>query len=141
MPAALTVDGLSVDFDGFKAVNDALGHDAGDELLKLAGKRMEGRLRHTDTLARLGGDEFVVVLEEIANADDAARIVKSIVEQLSTAFQLTSGKEVRIGASAGISLFPANGNDAETLIRNADAALYQAKAAGRGTWRYYGLDS
>jgi diguanylate cyclase (GGDEF)-like protein/PAS domain S-box-containing protein len=132
---------LLIDLDGFKGVNDTLGHGAGDEVLRLAGNRMRQRLRDTDTLARLGGDEFVVVLERLSAAGDAAQIAQALVEQLRSPFQLDNGQGVSIGGSAGISLFPADGNDAQSLIRRADAALYRAKAAGRGTWRFAGAES
>jgi len=130
-----------LDLDGFKAVNDTYGHEVGDELLKLVGQRMESRLRDSDTLARLGGDEFVVVLERLSCAADAARIAQSFIERLGAPFQLVNGKEVRISGCAGISVFPANGNDAGSLIRSADVALYQAKAAGRGAWRLCDVES
>jgi diguanylate cyclase (GGDEF)-like protein/PAS domain S-box-containing protein len=127
---------LLLDLDGFKAVNDTLGHEAGDRLLQLAGSRLSQRLRDTDTLARLGGDEFVVVLDHLSVAGDAGRMAQALIEQLSTPFQLAKGKQISISGSGGISLFPANGDDAESLIRRADAALYRAKAAGRGAWRF-----
>lgn len=132
---------LFVDLDDFKRVNDTLGHEAGDELLQLVGNRMRQRLRDTDTLARLAGDEFVVVIEDITAPGDAAQMAQALVEQLSSPFQLTRGGGITIGASAGISLFPAHGDDAESLVRNADAALYRAKGAGRGAWRLYGSES
>lgn len=126
-----------LDLDGFKGVNDSLGHEAGDELLQLAANRMRQRLRDSDTLARFAGDEFVVVLEHISVPGYAAQITQALIEQLRTPFALRSGAEVGIGGSAGISLFPADGDDAESLIRCADAALYRAKAAGRGIWRFH----
>jgi diguanylate cyclase (GGDEF)-like protein/PAS domain S-box-containing protein len=126
---------ILIDLDGFKAVNDTIGHQAGDELLQLAGKRMGERLRETDTLARWGGDEFALVLGGLSEPSDAARIAQLIIEQLGAPFQLTNGNEISIGGSAGIGLFPADGNDPAALMKRADAALYAAKAAGRGTWR------
>jgi diguanylate cyclase (GGDEF)-like protein len=105
------------------------------------GKRMGQRLRATDTLARWGGDEFALTLAGISEPSDAARIAQIIVEQLAARFQLANGDVIRIGGSAGISLFPADGNDAAGLIRKADAALYSAKAAGRGTWRFVSVAS
>jgi diguanylate cyclase (GGDEF)-like protein/PAS domain S-box-containing protein len=126
---------ILVDLDGFKEVNDTMGHQAGDQLLQLVGKRMGERLRETDTLARWGGDEFALTLADLSEPSDAARIAEAIVEQLAAPFQLTNGNEIRIGGSAGISLFPADGSDVEALVMSADAALYSAKAAGRGTWR------
>jgi diguanylate cyclase (GGDEF)-like protein/PAS domain S-box-containing protein len=126
---------MLIDLDGFKAVNDTMGHQAGDELLQLVGKRMGERLRETDTLARWGGDEFAVVLGGLSEASDATRITQLLIEQLSAPFRLTNGHEISIGGSGGISLFPADGNDAAALVKKADAALYSAKAAGRGTCR------
>jgi len=125
---------ILIDLDGFKEVNDTRGHQAGDELLQLVGKRMGERLRETDTLARWGGDEFALTLAGLSEPSDAARIAQAIVEQLAAPFQLANGNEIRIGGSAGISLFPADGSDVAALTMSADAALYSAKAAGRGTW-------
>ncbi len=127
---------LFLDLDGFKGVNDRLGHQAGDELLQLAVRRMEQRLRASDMLARLGGDEFVAVLERIASPEDAARVAEGLIEQFRMPFHLADGSESSVGLSIGISLFPADGRNAESLVRSADAALYRAKAAGRGTWRF-----
>jgi diguanylate cyclase (GGDEF)-like protein len=126
---------MLIDLDGFKAVNDTMGHQAGDELLQLVGERMGERLRETDTLARWGGDEFAVVLGGLSEASDATRITQLLIEQLSAPFRLTNGHEISIGGSGGISLFPADGNDAAALVKKADAALYSAKADGRGTCR------
>ncbi|MFZ5467764.1 MAG: EAL domain-containing protein [Pseudomonadota bacterium] len=129
---------MFLDLDRFKNVNDSLGHPAGDELLTLIAHRLQGRLREEDTLARLGGDEFVLVLEDLRNPDEAARIALEIIELLSQGpFRLGSGHEVYIGASIGISFYPGDGQDPMELIRNADAAMYQAKMAGRNTYRFY----
>ena len=130
---------LFLDLDGFKRVNDLWGHQAGDELLRLAARRMKDRVREVDTLARLGGDEFVLVLEQISSAADVAEFARELIAQLGAPFTLASGTEVSVGISIGISLFPADGNDAEALVRLADAALYRAKQAGRSTWRFHGL--
>ena len=124
-----------IDLDGFKAVNDTVGHQAVDELLQLADKRMGERLREADTLARGGGDESALVLGGLSEPSDATRITQLIIDQLRAPFKLANGNEVSIGGSAGISLFPSDGKDAEALMMGADAALYAAKAAGRGTWR------
>jgi diguanylate cyclase (GGDEF)-like protein/PAS domain S-box-containing protein len=126
---------LLIDLDGFKEVNDKMGHQAGDELLQLVGKRVGERLRETDTLARWGGDEFALVLGGLSEPSEAARIAQVIVEQLAAPFRLANGNEIRIGGSVGISLFPGDGEDVAALVTRADAALYSAKAAGRGTWR------
>ncbi|TRX02656.1 EAL domain-containing protein [Candidatus Methylobacter oryzae] len=136
---------LMLDLDRFKAVNDSMGHLAGDELLQQVAARIKARLRDADMVARLGGDEFVVLLENIAHAEDAARVAEHIVADLSQPFHLLKsnnvhpdlGRKVRIGASIGISLFPQHGNSPETLLDNADTALYRAKDEGRGCFAYF----
>jgi len=128
---------LFLDLDGFKAVNDTLGHEAGDELLRIAAQRMKLRLREIDTLSRVGGDEFVVVLEQITTRADATAVADNLMQQLSAPFELRSARDVRVGVSIGISVSPPDAQDPDTLIRHADAALYEAKAAGRGTSRFY----
>jgi diguanylate cyclase (GGDEF)-like protein/PAS domain S-box-containing protein len=128
---------LMIDLDHFKEINDSRGHLAGDELLQQVGKRILSRLRSMDMVCRLGGDEFTVLLEDIAHADDAARIANEIISSVSEPWQLRSGHEVRIGASVGISLYPAHGDRAEQLMQHADTALYQAKSEGRGRFKYF----
>lgn len=128
---------LFADLDHFKQVNDTLGHKAGDELLIAVANRMRGRLRNIDTLARLGGDEFVIVLEEIADAEVAATVARELITQLQTPFPLSDGNVAQIGGSAGIALFPQHSREAAHLIECADIALYAAKSAGRGTFRFY----
>jgi diguanylate cyclase (GGDEF)-like protein/PAS domain S-box-containing protein len=127
---------LYLDLDGFKLVNDRLGHDAGDELLKRAARRMSRRLRDIDTLARLGGDEFVLVLEQLGAETDAEEVARSIITRLTRWFRLRSGNKVSVGVSIGISVYPGDGDDAEALLRRADLALYSAKSSGRGTMRF-----
>jgi diguanylate cyclase (GGDEF)-like protein/PAS domain S-box-containing protein len=131
----LTCAVLFLDLDGFKVVNDTFGHAEGDEVLVQVAKRLQGRLRATDTVARLGGDEFVIVLEQVEPLS-AAVVAQNLIEALTRPFSL-GDKEVHIGATVGISLFPKDGVDAPTLIQRADAALYQAKSAGRGTYHFY----
>lgn len=128
---------LMMDLDRFKAVNDTLGHLAGDELLKQVATRITSRLRTTDMVARLGGDEFVVLLEDISHQDDAARIATEIVSDLTMPFQLGQNSDVRIGSSIGIALYPQHGNSSAELMDNADIALYQAKDNGRGCFAYF----
>ncbi|MFI3158492.1 MAG: EAL domain-containing protein [Methylococcaceae bacterium] len=136
---------LMIDLDRFKAVNDSLGHAAGDELLQQVAGRIQTRLRDVDMVARLGGDEFIVLLEDIAHTEDAARVAEDIVADLSRPFQLLHcneadhepGREVQIGASIGISLYPQHGNDPELLMEQADTAMYEAKQAGRGCFAYF----
>jgi diguanylate cyclase (GGDEF)-like protein/PAS domain S-box-containing protein len=128
---------LFLDMDGFKNINDSLGHPAGDELLQSIARRMTEHLRAVDTLARLGGDEFVILLENLRDSKEAAIVAQNVLSLLLKPFRLESGQEVFIGASIGISLFPDDAEDATQLVRNADAALYQAKAQGRNTYRFY----
>lgn len=128
---------MFLDLDRFKAVNDQFGHEAGDELLKSAAQRLRLHLRENDTVARLGGDEFVIVLEDLASVEGAEVVARAIIERMQQPFHLPGGQDAFIGCSVGISVFPDDGQDGETLVRHADVALYQAKAAGRGTWRLY----
>ncbi len=128
---------LFLDLDRFKNVNDSLGHPAGDELLVHVAQRLRARLRDSDTLARLGGDEFVVVLEGIDSPEHAASVAQTLIERLAESFELAGGHVVYIGTSIGISLFPADASVASKLIQHADAALYEAKEHGKGTYRFY----
>ncbi|MFA7387847.1 MAG: PAS domain S-box protein, partial [Thiohalobacteraceae bacterium] len=128
---------LVLDLDRFKDVNDSFGHPAGDEVLQQVAARLSNELRATDTLARLGGDEFIVLLENLSHADDAARVANEIIEAMRAPWQLSNGARVHVGTSVGITLFPDHGDSAETLLQQADAALYRAKAEGRGCFKYY----
>ncbi len=129
---------MLLDLDRFKNVNDSLGHPAGDELLTLIAARLAARLRDEDTIARLGGDEFIVVLEDLRDPNGAANLATQLIKLLSDEpFRLMGNHDVYIGASIGISLYPDDGHDSMELIRNADTAMYQAKAAGRNTYRFY----
>ena len=131
---------LMLDLDRFKAVNDSLGHLAGDELLQQVAARITARLRDVDLVARLGGDEFIVLLEDITQPKDAARVAKDIIADLTKPFCLLHNDNVQIGASVGISLYPQHGDSPEMLMDHADAALYQAKDAGRGCFAYFSED-
>ena len=131
---------LMLDLDRFKAVNDSLGHQAGDALLQQVAERITNRLRDVDMVARLGGDEFIVLLEDITHPDDAARVAGIIIADLSKPFKLTQSDDVRIGASIGISLYPQHGDNSEILLNHADAALYHAKDSGRGCFAYFSED-
>ena len=117
---------LLLDIDRFKIVNDSLGHRRGDELLQQMAQRLSGCIRECDTVARLGGDEFVVVLAEIAEMDDIGLLAKKIMDSLVAPYQLEN-REVHLTASVGISVFPRDSRDPDTLIRNADNAMYRAK--------------
>jgi len=131
---------LMLDLDRFKAVNDRLGHMAGDELLQQVAKRITRRLRNIDMVARLGGDEFIVLLENIHHPQDASRVAEDIIKELSKPFTLCQNHDVWIGASIGISLFQQHGDSLEVLMDHADKALYQAKDRGRGCFAYFSED-
>jgi diguanylate cyclase (GGDEF)-like protein/PAS domain S-box-containing protein len=128
---------LFLDLDRFKNVNDSLGHPAGDELLVLVARRLHQRMRCADTVARVGGDEFLLLLDEVAKPEDAALVAQSLIDQFRDPFVVSGGHRVYVGASIGISLFPDDSQVGNQLIQYADAAFYQAKDAGRGTYRYY----
>lgn len=131
---------LMLDLDRFKDVNDSFGHLAGDEVLQQVSKRLVSRLRGVDTVARLGGDEFAVLLDNPTHPEDAARVADEIIGMLNEPWRLSNGAEIRIGTSVGISLYPENGQTAEALFQQVDAALYRAKAEGRGRTRYFSDD-
>ena len=120
-----------IDLDGFKAVNDNFGHHAGDELLRLAAARLRGRIRHSDTLSRIGGDEFLAIIEDCASDSAAQSVGESLVASLQEPFNV-DGKPVSISGSVGIAMYPIDGEHAAELKRNADQAMYRAKASGRG---------
>jgi diguanylate cyclase (GGDEF)-like protein len=127
---------LFIDLDRFKEVNDTLGHAVGDELLIAVTHRLAGHLRTSDTLARLGGDEFVCVLEEIRDATEAGHVADKLIGLLTLPFNILE-HELFVSASIGICLYTADGEDVDTLVRNADTAMYQAKANGRGCSYFY----
>jgi diguanylate cyclase (GGDEF)-like protein/PAS domain S-box-containing protein len=131
---------LMLDLDRFKAVNDSFGHLAGDDLLQHVAARITTRLRDVDMVARLGGDEFIVLLEDISHPEDAARVAEEIIADLSKPFCLMQDEDIQIGVSIGISLYPQHGDTPEILMDHADAALYQAKDAGRGCFAYFSED-
>jgi diguanylate cyclase (GGDEF)-like protein/PAS domain S-box-containing protein len=127
---------LCLDLDRFKDVNDLRGHGAGDRLLKQVATRLTAAVRETDTVARLGGDEFALVQSGLSQPEGAAAFAERLVASVAEPFDL-DGEGMVIGLSIGIALFPADGEDADTLLRNADTALYRAKADGRGTYRMF----
>ena len=127
---------LFLDLDNFKIINDTFRHHTGDQLLKAVGERITGCLRKSDTAARVGGDEFTVVLPEVESPQDAAAVAQKIIDSLKLPFQV-NGVEVFVGGSVGIALYPADGQDVETLVKAADAAMYHAKAEGRSQFQFY----
>ena len=125
---------LFVDLDGFKAVNDRLGHDAGDMILHQVAVRLVARVRASDTVARYGGDEFTLILNQVSNAQDVGRVAQSVVDELARPF--TAKREtVMIGASVGIAMYPDHGDQVDTLVRAADKAMYAVKRAGKQGYR------
>jgi diguanylate cyclase (GGDEF)-like protein/PAS domain S-box-containing protein len=132
---------LYIDLDGFKTVNDSLGHPAGDELLVTMAARLRARVRHEDTLGRLGGDEFLVVLESIATPDEASVVARDLLRAVAEPVRLAGGQEVYVTASIGISVHPDDhGGSPVELMRDADAAMYRAKDEGRNCYRFYSND-
>ena len=127
---------LFLDLDGFKMINDSLGHSAGDEVLKAFAQRLLQCVRGGDTVARLGGDEFVVLLTGIQSAADADLMAASVIERMLKGVW-TDGQPLQVVPSVGISLYPQDGDNVEALIKNADAAMYEAKRGGRGTYRFF----
>ena len=127
---------MFIDLDRFKTINDSLGHAVGDHLLQEVAQRLVRQLRVGDTVCRIGGDEFVVVLPEIVRGADAAQVAQKIIETLSEPIEL-EGRDITVTPSIGISVFPEDGSDAETLIRNADAAMYHAKEMGRSNYQFF----
>ncbi len=127
---------MVMDLDRFKSINDSLGHLSGDELLKEAARRLAVRLRRTDTLARLAGDEFVILINEIGGLRDAESIASGILADIGRPVAL-AGLEVHVSASVGISVYPEDGRDAETLLQHADAAMYHAKKNGRNGFQFF----
>ena len=127
---------LFLDLDRFKTINDSLGHQLGDRLLQSVASRILVCVREGDTVSRVGGDEFVIVIPAIVSAADASAVAAKILEVLASAFHL-HGNDLHVNASIGISLYPADGSDAETLMRNADTAMYHAKDSGRANFQYF----
>jgi diguanylate cyclase (GGDEF)-like protein/PAS domain S-box-containing protein len=127
---------LFLDLDRFKVINDSLGHNIGDQLLQAVATRVQSCLRESDTVARLGGDEFTLLLPNLIRSEDAAPIAQKILEAVRYPFHI-EGREFFITTSIGISLYPEDGTDAETLIKNADTAMYQAKEQGRDNYQLF----
>jgi diguanylate cyclase (GGDEF)-like protein/PAS domain S-box-containing protein len=127
---------LFIDLDGFKIINDTLGHEAGDLLLKGVSQRIKETLRESDTVARMGGDEFILVLDNIESAENAAFAANKILVALSEPFDLM-GQPGRVGGSIGISIFPDDSEDPDQLVKQADEAMYLAKQSGKDTCRFF----
>jgi diguanylate cyclase (GGDEF)-like protein len=127
---------LFVDLDGFKKVNDTAGHAAGDELLKNAARRLKEAVRPHDHVVRLGGDEFLVIVEQIEQKTDAGHIAERVVLAFKESFRLPQGAH-SVGTSIGISTYPSDGTDTETLLHNADIAMYSVKTSGKGNYHFY----
>ena len=128
---------LYLDLDRFKAVNDTLGHHVGDALLKAVARRFDMSLRNSDTLARLGGDEFAVVLGDIDRDEDAETVAEKLLDAVREPF-VVEGRELYITVSIGISIYPSDTDNIDTLLRNADVAMYHAKECGKNRYRFFG---
>lgn len=126
---------MFIDLDRFKPVNDELGHDAGDAVLRQVSDRLQACVRATDTVARVGGDEFIVILAEIKQIPDAAKIAANIIKSINEPFY-TSGAECSLGASIGISIFPNDGGELDVLVKKADEAMYEIKKRGRNNYLF-----
>jgi diguanylate cyclase (GGDEF)-like protein/PAS domain S-box-containing protein len=127
---------LFIDLDGFKVVNDTLGHNAGDQLLAELATRLRATLREGDVTGRMGGDEFVVLIEEFGDAAQVAEVAKKILETVARPFHL-QGRDFEVTASVGVSLYPADGKDAQALLKNADIAMYLVKQQGKNSFRFF----
>lgn len=127
---------MFLDIDGFKDVNDRFGHAIGDELLRQISSRLVACLRETDTVARLGGDEFTVILEGGQRVEDAGQVATKILKTIGTPYQI-GNREVVITTSIGIAVYPLDGDTYQDLVKGADTAMYQSKAAGRNTYQYF----
>lgn len=127
---------LFIDLDNFKQINDTLGHIAGDELLQQAAQRLSAAVRKEDTVARLGGDEFLVIMRDLHRASDADVAARKIIAAFSALFKV-EGREFGASPSIGVSLYPDDGTEPTVLLRNADLAMYEAKEAGRNTYRFF----
>ena len=127
---------LFIDLDHFKGINDSMGHKVGDDLLKEVAKRLKGEIRQTDTLARLGGDEFSIVLSQVANNDVVVEVTQSLIKAMNAPIELLD-KSFYVTLSVGVAIYPEDGKTTEELLKNSDAAMYQAKDDGRNTYQFY----
>ena len=124
---------MYLDLDGFKHINDTMGHDAGDTLLSMVAARLTSAVRQEDTVARLGGDEFVVVLWDLKQDDDASKLAVKLIQSVSEPYYIQDS-DVNITTSIGVSVYPLHGEDVESLMKKADLALYEAKCTGKNTY-------
>jgi diguanylate cyclase (GGDEF)-like protein/PAS domain S-box-containing protein len=133
---------LFIDIDRFKLVNDVEGHEVGDQVLMEVARRLRTAVGDTETVARLGGDEFVIILPEIRESLDAGRVAATVVGNMASPFVLPGEREIFLGASVGIAIYPVDGENVDTLLRNADTAMFRAKTSGRGVYKYFepGMD-
>ena len=131
---------LYVDLDRFKGVNDSLGHVVGDKLLQSIAERLKAEVRTPDTVSRQGGDEFVVVLQEVKSREDVEVVARRILSAIGAEHAIGQ-HQLKLTASIGVGRYPEDGLDAETLMKRADAALYEAKAGGRGCYRFFGAET
>ncbi len=127
---------MFIDLDGFKLVNDSMGHDMGDLLLQAVGRRLEDCLRKSDTVARIGGDEFTCILQDIEEPENVNIVAKKVIRALTSPFNL-KGHEIRISGSIGVSLFPDDTENIEELIKKADTAMYRAKDRGKNNFQFF----
>ncbi|WP_394789376.1 diguanylate cyclase domain-containing protein [Rhodoferax sp.] len=128
-----------IDIDEFKPINDGFGHAVGDKVLALIAERMRLIARDGDLVARMGGDEFAVLQCPVEHGDSALGLARRLLQAIDQPMEIES-HQLQVGASIGIALYPAAGTDADTLLRNADAAMYSAKACGRDCVRIFGID-
>lgn len=132
-----TVDLMFIDLDGFKPINDQFGHECGDQILQTVVRQLRAGLRHADILARLGGDEFVVLLDGAPDQDTCETLAAKVIELISAPIAIWQGHTtVRVGASIGLARYPQDGRTASELLQSADRAMYAAKEAGKGCWRF-----
>ncbi|KAF0205880.1 MAG: hypothetical protein FD173_653 [Gallionellaceae bacterium] len=129
---------LFLDLDGFKPINDMYGHESGDAVLKMVAQRLLACLRAVDTVARLGGDEFAIIVGELDSPAEIERIADQVLKAFAQALVLPDGQECTVGASMGISVYPDNGDEMDSLLAAADAAMYESKHKGKNTYTYFG---